>query len=179
MKLCIPVVTPDGLNAALASDFGAAQHLLLIDSEHEHFLAIDRAKPEAIQEEHITGIQGILCGEIHPRLLMQLQQNGIQVFGCEAETAAAALAQFRAGELEAAPAFNPHADLGAHAHDGACCGGHTHEHAHADGHECCGGKGHDNPDHECCGGKGHGHDAGGCGGHGHAHGASGGCGRHS
>ncbi|MDP5239292.1 hypothetical protein Q9Q94_07110 [Uliginosibacterium sp. 31-16] len=177
MKLCIPVATPDGLAAALEADFGAAQHLLILDSDSEVFHAIDRAQPEAISEEIVSGIQGILCSEIHPQLLFQLQQNGIQVFGCEAESAAAALAQFRAGELEAAPLFNPE-----HA-GGGCCGGHDHaaDHEccgganHGDDHECCGGKGHDNPDHECCGGKGHNHEhgAGGCGGQGRK---SGGCG---
>lgn len=172
MKLCIPVATPDGLNAALESDFGAAQHLIVLDSEADHFHAIDRARPELISQDLVSGIQGVICGEIHPRLLFELQQNGIQVFGCEAESAAEALAMFRAGSLEAAPAFAIPADMA-----GGCCGGHGHghQHAHEHGaggccggkghdspdHECCGGKVHDNPDHECCGGKGHG-EGGGC-----------------
>lgn len=164
MKICIPVDSTEGLSAALHPDFGAAQHLLIIESDSDVVHAVDRAKPELISEDIVGGIEGILCSEIHPRLLFQLQQNGIQVFGCEAETAAAALAQFRAGELEAAPPFSVPSEQA-----GGCCGGHAHEHAHGDDHECCGGKGHDNPDHECCGGKGHGaegHGHGGCGGHG-------------
>jgi predicted Fe-Mo cluster-binding NifX family protein len=174
MKLCIPVASPEGLSALLEADFGAAQHLIVLDSESDEFHAVDRAQPELIREDVVAGIQGVLCGAIHPRLLFQLQQNGIEVFGCEAETAAAALAQFRAGELLAAEPFDPEL---ASAHAGGCCGGHEHadEHEccgganHGDDHECCGGKGHDNPDHECCGGKGHGHE------HGHSHG-EGGCG---
>lgn len=180
MKLCIPVATPDGLNAALESDFGAAQHLIVLESDSDLFAAIDRAQPELISPELVSGIEGVICGEIHPRLLFELQQNGIQVFGCEAASAGEALTLFRAGTLEAAPAFSMPAEAA-----GGCCGGHGHSHghehhhghAHAHGeggccggheaaeHECCGGKGHDNPDHECCGGKGHGqgHGHGGCG----------------
>lgn len=170
MKICIPVESADGLAAALHPDFGAAQHLLIIDGDAVH--AVDRAHPEAISEELVSGIQGILCSEIHPRLLFQLQQNGIQVFGCEAESAAVALAQFRAGELEAAPPFSVPPEQA-----GGCCGGHEHGEGEA-AHECCGGKGHEDPDHECCGGKGHehGHAHGGCGGQGRKQGGGCGCG---
>jgi len=166
MKLCIPVATPDGLNAALEADFGAAQHLLILDSDSEVIHTVDRAKPELISEDVVAGIQGILCGEIHPRLLFELQQNGIQVFGCEADSAATALAQFRAGELEAAPTFSLPPEVTGHEH-GGCCGGKGHD---DDAHECCGGKGHDDDDaHECCGGKAHAegkeHEC--CGGKGH------------
>ncbi|MEN3111318.1 NifB/NifX family molybdenum-iron cluster-binding protein [Uliginosibacterium paludis] len=159
MKLCIPVASAEGLDAPLHPDFGAARHLLIVEGESLH--AVDREHPELISEAIVSGIDGILCSEIHPRLLYELQHSGVQVYGCEAESAREALAQFRAGELEAAPPFDPRGEAGAHA-----CGGHEHG-----DHECCGGKGHDDPDHECCGGKGHGQGGGGCGGHGH-----GGCG---
>ncbi len=159
MKLCIPVASNEGLDAALHPDFGAARHLLIVEGEHVH--QVDREHPEQISEAIVSGIQGILCSEIHPRLLFELQHNGIQVFGCDAADARMALAQFRAGELEAAAPFDPHAE------SAGGCGGHGE-------HECCGGKGHGSDDHECCGGQGHGHghahEGGGCGGHG------GGCG---
>lgn len=186
MKLCIPIASPDGLAAALHADFGAAQHLLVIDSESGTHIAVDRARPETIAEETIAGIQGIVCSEIHPRLLFELQHNGIQVYGCAAETAGAALALFQAGELEAAPPFEPHEARGDHQHGHGCCGGanHAEEHECCGGkghddpdHECCGGKRHDDPDHECCGGKGHGHEHGHAHEHGHGHGGCGGHGR--
>lgn len=180
MKLCIPVATADGLNAALEPDFGAARHLLVLDSEGQGFHALDRANPESISPEVVAGIEGIFCGEIHPRLLFELQQNGIKVFACEAGSAADALAQFRAGELEAAPLFSLPPEM-----SGGCGCGHSHgEHQHAQGEQaggCCGGGGH-GEDHECCGGKGHGGEGCGCGGEGqhehkHEHG-QGGCGGH-
>jgi len=177
MKLCIPVASADGLAAELFADFGAAQHLLIVDGDTVH--AIDRAQPELIREDVVAGIQGILCSEIHPRLLFELQQNGIQVFGCEAATAEAALAQFHAGELEAAPPFSPEAmggcgcgggKEGCGDEEGGCCGG------QGDDHECCGGKGHDDTDHECCGGKGHDNPDHECCGGGKGKGKGGGCG---
>lgn len=167
MKLCIPVSAPEGLAAALEPDFGAAQHLLILEEDGQTIHAVDRAHPELISEEAVAGIQGILCGEIHPRLLFELQQNGIQVFGCEAATANEALEQFKAGELVAAPPFSIPPEM----QDGCGCG---HQHGgegcgceHGEGeHECCGGKGHEEADHECCGGSGHGNQGGcGCGGH--------------
>jgi len=178
MKLCIPVATADGLNAALEPDFGAARHLIVLDSEGEGFHALDRANPESISPEVVAGIEGIFCGEIHPRLLFELQQNGIEVFACEAASAADALAQFRAGALEAAPLFSLPPEM-----SGGCGCGHSHgEHQHEHGEHaggCCGGGGH-GEDHECCGGKGHGGEGCGCGGegkHAHEHG-QGGCGGH-
>ncbi len=75
MKLCIPIASPDGLAAALHADFGAAQHLLVIDSESGTHIAVDRARPETIAEETIAGIQGIVCSEIHPRLLFELRHG--------------------------------------------------------------------------------------------------------
>lgn len=153
MKLCIPVATAEGLNAPLFPDFGAARHLLIIDGDAVH--AVDREHPEQISEALVAGIEGILCSEIHPQLLFQLQQNRIGVFGCEAATAGEALALFRAGELEAAPIFDPHGEAG-----GGCCGGHGDD--GEDSHGCCGGAGHDDPEHECCGGQGR--EGGGCGG---------------
>jgi len=170
MKLCIPVAAPEGLAAALEPDFGAAQHLLIIEDDGKTIHAVDRAHPELIKEEAVAGIEGILCGEIHPRLLYELQQNGIQIYGCEAPTASAALDQFLAGELEAAPAFSlpPEMQGGCgcgHKHgeeaEGGCCGG------HGEGEGCgCG----DKEDKQgCCGGGEHGAHGGHGGGCGCAH----------
>ena len=181
MKLCIPVASPEGQESKLAADFGAARHLLILDSESELFEALDRAEPSTIAQSAVAEIRGVLCSEMHPHLLFNLQKNGIQVFGCEAQTAAEALAQFRAGELEAVPEIPAemfeHEGCGCGSHgrgEGGSCGGHDHgqegcgcQHDDPD-HECCGGKGHDDPDHECCGGRGHGAD--------HGHGGGCGCG---
>lgn len=166
MKLCIPVAAPEGLAAALEPDFGAAQHLLIIETESQTVHAVDRAHPELISEEVVAGIQGILCGEIHPRLLFELQQNGIQVFGCEAPTASVALDQFHAGKLEVAPPFSLPPEM-----QGGCGCGHEHE-GHGEG-GCCGGHGEgegcgcssgEDKQGGCCGGEGgHGHGQGGCG----------------
>ncbi|MDQ7990910.1 MAG: hypothetical protein REI09_14865 [Candidatus Dactylopiibacterium sp.] len=156
MKLCIPVASAEGLAAPLHADFGAARYLLIVDGDAIH--AVDRERPEEISEAVVGGIEGILCGEIHPRLLFELQHNGIQVYGCEAATAADALAQFQAGELEATPPFSVPPEAGhAHGQGGCGCGGgghHAHDHDAEHGHGHGGGG--------CCGGGGGGC---GCGGH--------------
>jgi predicted Fe-Mo cluster-binding NifX family protein len=150
MKLCIPVATPDGLHAAFEGDFGTARHLIVLDSNgydrRQSIHAIDRTKPELTSAEVVTGIGGVLCGDIEPSLLFQLQQGGIQVFECKATSAAAALAQFRAGKLHPLPRVERPSEL-EQKHSG--CGGGPRD----DAHQCCGGKGQDGDD-----GHQHGHN---------------------
>jgi len=151
MKLCIPVATPDGLQAAFESDFGTARHLIILDSNgydrRQSIHAIDRTRPELTSAEVVTGIGGVLCGDIDPILLFQLQQGGIQVFECKATSASAALAQFRAGKLRALPRIDRPTGP-AYAQSG--CGGGSRD----DVHQCCGGKAHDDGhahEHTHCG----------------------------
>lgn len=183
MKVCIPVASADGLNAALVPNFGAAQHLLIVDSDDGSVQAVDRNAPAQISAGVLAGIEGILCGEIHPRHLFELQQTGIQVFGCEADTAAAALALLRAGQLQAVPPMRmPPGQHGGCAGKGrsdpdhVCCGGgnhqHDHEHDHDHAHD---GDAHAHGEHECCGGKNHAAGHGGCGGQGRGRHGEGGC----
>lgn len=155
MKLCIPIADAGGLGSAFDPDFGAARYLVIVDTDSGITHTVDRHQPEQVTDELVADIGAVLCGEIHPRLLHELQHNGIQVYGSDADTAATALAQFKAGEL--ALAVGPHA----HGGHGGCCGGHGEHHAH--GHDeagCCGrgGHGHSHGEGECCGGQG-GHGA--------------------
>ena len=101
----------------------------------------------------------MLCGSINRVTLRTLIEQGIAVYGTEAQTVAQAIAQYENGELEAAV-------VGAGAANGAAGGcGCSHDYGEAGGEHGCHGAG------------------GGCGGNGgngehHCHGEGGGCGGH-
>jgi len=174
MKLCIPAQEANGLQSATETHFPNASHLIIFDTETRNLATITVHEESG---EESTPIDAVLCASINRITLRSLLDQGIQVYGCNAEVVEEAITQFERGELEAvgvAQGCGGHGHQHGHGHGrGGCCGGDDHEdeheccggHSHGDDHECCGGKGHDDPDHECCGGKGHGHSQqeGGCG----------------
>lgn len=165
MKLCIPVNAPNGLESLLEPHLPRAEHLLFFDTETRSFEQISlRETPPGAAED--IQINAVLCGSINRVTLRTLIEQGISVYGTEAQTVAQAIAQYENGELEAAV-------VGAGAGNGAAGGcGCSHGHGEGGEHGChgegggCGGNG----EHHChgegggCGGHegGHGHQAGGC-----------------
>lgn len=159
MKLCIPALEANGLQSATEAHFPNASHLIVFDTETR---AVTTIPVHEESEQESTPIDAVLCASINRMTLRNLLDQGIQVYGTDAEVVEEAIAQFERGELEAvgvAQGCGGHGHQHGHGHGrGGCCGGHDHE----EEHECCGGRGHDD-DHECCGGKGHSHGQGGCG----------------
>lgn len=146
MKLCIPAQEADGLQSTTEAHFPNASHLIVFDTETR---AITTIPVHEESEQEITPIDAVLCGSINRMTLRNLLDQGIQVYGSDAEVVADAIAQFERGELEAVGIAQ---GCGGHSHEhghggGGCCGGHDHE----EEHKCCSGHGHDD-DHECCGG---------------------------
>lgn len=168
MKLCIPAQEANGLQSATEPHFPNASHLIVFDTETR---AVTTIPVHEETEQESTMIDAVLCTSINRMTLRNLLDQGIQVYGTDAEVIEEAIAQFERGELEVVGVAQ---GCGGHGHGrGGCCGGHEHE----EEHECCGGSGHDDPDHECCSGHGHDDDHECCGGKGHRHGQSG-CGCH-
>jgi predicted Fe-Mo cluster-binding NifX family protein len=157
MKLCIPVNSPNGLESLLEPHLPRAEHLLFFDTETRSFEQISLRETSPGTGGDIE-INAVLCGSINRVTLRTLIEQGISVYGTEAQTVAQAIAQYENGELEAAVVA-----------PGAGAGG---------GCGCSGGHG------EAGGGQGCHGEGGGCGGHGHDHGehhclsAGGGCGAH-
>ena len=162
MKLCIPVNAPNGLESQLEPHLPRAEHLLFFDTETRSFeqISLRETSPGAAEDIQINAV---LCGSINRVTLRTLIEQGISVYGTEAQTVAQAIAQYENGELEAAV-------VGAGAGNAAAGGcGCSHDHGEAGGEHGCHGEGGG------CGGHGEG---GGCGGHegGHGHPAGGCCG---
>ena len=161
MKLCIPVVAPNGLASAIEPHLPQAAHLLFFDTELRSCQAYSMSELSSGIEEEVL-MDAVLCGSINRITLKTLLEQGIAVYGTDAPTAGQAIAQFEAGELQAAVL-------------GGGCGGHAHS-AGGAGH-CCSGESAAAGSHGCSGGH------GGCGGHGaegghkhdHSHAHGGGC----
>ena len=165
MKLCIPVNAPNGLESLLEPHLPRAEHLLFFDTETRLCEEISLRESPAGAAENIE-IHAVLCGSINRVTLRTLIEQGIAVYGTEAQTVAQAISQYENGELEAA-AVAPGAS---HAAAGGC--GCSHAHGEAGGEHGCqgetgGGCGHG--EHQCHG------EGGGCGGHEGGDGHQGGC----
>jgi predicted Fe-Mo cluster-binding NifX family protein len=147
MKLCIPVNAPNGIESLLDPHLPSAEHLLFFDTEtrlcEEIALRGQQAGAAGDMEIH-----AVLCGSINRVTLRTLIEQGIKVYGTEAQTVAQAIAQYENGELEAVtmgPGANAAPEEG-----GSCCGG---GHGHGEGSGGCGGQGHGHESGACCGGQ--------------------------
>ena len=163
MKLCIPVVAPNGLDSLIEPHLPRAEHLLFFDTESRAHDAISLREQQAGAAEDFA-MHAVLCGSINRVTLRTLIEQGVKVYGTEAQTVVEAIAQFENGELEAAGVAAGNGGCSSGQGHGACCSGETGQHAHKGG--------------GCHGGGGGGGGSGGCGtGHGgHEHGGGGCCG---
>ncbi|MBS1227292.1 MAG: hypothetical protein H6R17_569 [Proteobacteria bacterium] len=165
MKLCIPVNSPNGIESQLEPHLPRAEHLLFFDTETRRCEQISLREAPAGSAENIE-IHAVLCGSINRVTLRTLIEQGIAVYGTEAQTAAQAIAQYENGELEAAVVA-----AAGHGNAGGCgcsghgdaggCGGHGHEHGKEGG--CNHGEAGCGHGEGCAGhGDGHSHQGGGC-----------------
>lgn len=148
MKLCIPVNSPNGLDSLLEPHLPRAEHLLFFDTETRLFEQISLRDSSAGAAADIE-IHAVLCGSINRVTLRTLIEQGIAVYGTEAQTVAQAIAQYENGELEAAVVAA--GACGCSHGQGEAGGGHA---CHSEGGGCSG-----HGEHHCHG------EAGGCGGH--------------
>lgn len=105
MKICIPVLTQEGMNSPLSSHFGQADYFAMFDDEtqaltffnntgHHHGGTLTPA--EII---HQAGAQVVLCGGLGGKAVQLFQQLGVHVFNQASGTVADILAAYKAGSL--------------------------------------------------------------------------------
>ncbi len=161
MKLCIPVTAPNGLASMIEPHLPQANYLFFFDTE---LRSCHQMSMNELNEDAEIPMDAVLCGSINRILLKTLIEQGIAVYGTEAQTVEQAIAQFENGELQAAVL-------------GGGCSGHGHAHPSESG-RCCSGQNKEASDHGCGGSHGgcgsHGKETGHKHGHSHAH-AGGGC----
>ena len=141
MKVCIPVVSPEGLSSRIESDPAGARYLHFFDTESESFEEVDLAAVE-VQPK---AFDSVICTQISRHVFGALRERGVEVFLCEAETVQEALLELRSGTAFRIPDEPRGGGCG-----GGCHGHGSGEHAHGEG---CGGGG-------CHGAGGHSHEEG-------------------
>lgn len=94
------------LNAPLDSRFGRAPKFLVYDLDTNTFEVIDNqlnaAQGAGIQAAEIvarSGAKSLVTGHCGPKAFRVLSAAGIKIFNTDAPTVAAALEQYRAGQL--------------------------------------------------------------------------------
>jgi len=99
------------LNAPLDSRFGRAPRFLVYDLEGNTFSVIDNqpslnaaqgAGIQAAETVARSGAKSLVTGHCGPKAFRVLRAAGIKIFSSAAPTVAAALEQFRAGQLSEA-----------------------------------------------------------------------------
>ena len=105
MKICIPVLTQQGMNSPLSSHFGQADHFAMYDEETKQLTFFSNAghhhggkltPAEVIQQ---AGAQVVLCGGLGTKAVQLFQHAGIRVFNQASGTVADVLAAYQAGKL--------------------------------------------------------------------------------
>ena len=156
MKICVPLVRPEGLSSSIEADPAEAQFLLFFNSEDDSFDEIDLSAKDVV----VPDFDAVICSRINRQVFGALRQRGIEVYLTDEIKVTGALDEYRSGSIFKVP------DLAGGGCGGGCQGhgGHQHDHGAASG---CG----------CHSAESHGHQAGGCGGGcgGHAETHGGGC----
>lgn len=158
MKLCIPVVAPNGLDSLIEPHLPRAEHLFFFDTESREHAAISLREQQAGAAEDFA-MHAVLCGSINRITLRTLIEQGVKVYGTDAQTVTEAIAQYENGELEAAGVAAGSGGCSSGQGHGGCCSGDSATHAHGNASGGCHGGG-------CGGGHGghgeNGHAGGGC-----------------
>lgn len=155
MKLCIPVVHRNGLDSLIEPHLPNAENLLFFDTETRLCEEVSLREQEAGAGGTIR-LDAVLCGSIDRNTLRTLFEQGVSIYGTEAQTVVQAIAQYENGELEAAAPQGG----GCGGHGGCCSNGEAQAEKSTGEHHCNGGGG--------CGGQGkesgrhHGHEGSGC-----------------
>lgn len=107
MKIALTTAGHD-LDAPLDGRFGRAAGFLIYDLDDQTFTIAGNAQNaaaaqgagiQAAQAVARLGVQALVTGHCGPKAFQVLRAAGVKVFTTGAETVAAALAQYRAGEL--------------------------------------------------------------------------------
>lgn len=166
MKICIPVVHPEGLSSAIEADPAEARFLLFFDLEDQSFVELDLSTHDG----PVTDFDAVICARINRQVFRALQQRGVEVFLSDATTVQTALDEFSRGEMfripdeagESVGGCGGGCSGGCHGHDEHTpCGGGCHpgsaESRHGSGSCASGCGGHNEAQGRCCSNTGQGH----------------------
>ncbi len=120
MKVCFPVLHPQGLDSVISRHFGTAPHFMVYDT--------DRQEPSVVSAEGDGSCQcgsplltnldvdAVVCGGIGAGAIKRLSARGIKVYATEAATVALSLGLLTQGLLTEVIDGTCHADHGQSTH---------------------------------------------------------------
>lgn len=107
MKICIPIITDEGLKAEVNAHFGSAPYFLIYDTEKETSEIINNG-----DEHHIHGmchplkaldgknIGAVVCGGMGARAVSKLNEGGIKAYRAISGTVSDILKRYKEDRLE-------------------------------------------------------------------------------
>ena len=105
MKICIPVLTQEGMNSPISSHFGKADHFAMFDEERQALTFFSNTGQHhggaltPAELIHQAGAQVLLCGGLGVKAVQMFQGFGVRVFNQASGTVADALAAYKAKTL--------------------------------------------------------------------------------
>ncbi len=108
MKVAIPTMDRNGMNAEVGAHFGRSPTFTIVDTETGEADTIDnvaehfggrRKTPELLQE---ADVDAVLCSAVGPRAIHAFQNMGIHVFVGASGTVESAVEDFKSGGLKEA-----------------------------------------------------------------------------
>ena len=166
MKICIPVVHPEGLSSVIEADPAEARFLHFFNLEDQSFVELDLSTHDG----PVMDFDAVICARVNRQVFLALRQRGVEVFLSDALTVQVALDEFSSGEIfripdEAGESVGGCAGGcggGCHGHDehnssGAGCHSGSVDTGHGGGGCASGCGGHGETQGRCCSGTGQGH----------------------
>jgi len=106
MKIAVPVIGTQGLDAPVSEHFGRAPAFTIVDmstmkvvpNSGEHFGGV-KVAPEILAEE---GVEVVLCSGLGPKAINMFEQFGIEVYVGASGTVRDTIRAFQAGLLHEA-----------------------------------------------------------------------------
>ncbi|GAK49990.1 FeMo cofactor biosynthesis domain protein [Candidatus Moduliflexus flocculans] len=105
MKICIPVLTQEGMNSPISSHFGKADHFAMFDEETQALTFFSNTGQHhggaltPAELIHQAGANVVLCGGLGVKAVQMFQQFGVQVYNQASGTVSEVLAAYNAGKL--------------------------------------------------------------------------------
>lgn len=107
MKLCIPIMRNEGLQAKVNAHFGSAPYFLIYDTDKEAFEVINNGDSQhmhgmchPLKVLDNKGIDAVVCCGMGARAVQKLNEGGIKAFRASAGTVQGIIKSYKEGELE-------------------------------------------------------------------------------
>ena len=121
MKICIPIVTSEGLKAKVNAHFGSAPYFLVYSTEEKTFEVINNSDNHHIhgmchplKALDNKGIDTVVCGGMGARAVQKLNEGGIKAYKASAGTAEEIIKKYKEDALEEITIHNACIDHNCH-----------------------------------------------------------------